>query len=77
MDYLKGSAIGATEDPPVFWGMQSNSLGRSVIAMLKRDPRRFTTVSRALHGRQLPGSLRAYLWLDVLLKEDRKKLNDV
>ena len=57
--------------------MQSNTLGRSLIAILKRDPRRFPEVAAKLRGRQLPGLLRNYIWMDVLLKREREKLNDM
>ena len=59
------------EDQPPLWGYQSESLGRSLIAILKQDPRRFSEVAWRLHGRQLPGSLRMYIWLDVLLLANR------
>lgn len=60
----------------MFYGLQSNSIGRSVMAVLKRDPRRLSHLMRELHGRQLPGSLRSYVWLDVLMKSDRDRLKD-
>ena len=73
---VSGALFGTSADPPVFWGMQSNTLGRSVMAILKRDPRRFGEVAAKLRGRQLPGVLRTYIWMDVLLKRERDKLND-
>lgn len=75
--YFTGALFGTSEDPPVFSGMQSNSLGRSLAAILKRDPRRFGEVAAKLNGRQLPASLRTYIWMDLLLKHEREKLNDV
>jgi len=58
-------------------GTQSNFLGESVKVVLQRDPRRFAQVVRALHGRPLPSSLRSYIWMDVMLKHERDKINDV
>lgn len=74
---LTDAVMGSSDAPTLFWGMQSNALGRSVLALLRRDPRRFSDVAARLHGRQLPGSLRTYIWLDVLLKKEREKVNDV
>ena len=65
-----------SEDPPPLSGMQSDSLGRSLIAILKRDPRRYAEVSAGLLGRQLPEPLRNYIWLDVLFKAERKRMPD-
>ncbi|KAL5015854.1 hypothetical protein ScPMuIL_005443 [Solemya velum] len=64
-------------DPPPLWGPQSDIVGKSVLAILQRDSRKFEMVVGRLHGRQLPGSLRAYIWSEVLLKAERKKMNDI
>lgn len=64
-------------DPPPLWGPQSNAIGEAVVALLQRDPRKFDIVVGRMHGRQLPGSLRAYIWADVLFKAERKKMKEV
>ncbi|KAK6190965.1 hypothetical protein SNE40_002721 [Patella caerulea] len=64
-------------DPPPLWGKQSDAVGDSVLAILQHDPRKFDHVAGRLHGRQLPGQLRSYMWTDILLKMDRKKIKDV
>ncbi|ESP04135.1 hypothetical protein LOTGIDRAFT_237550 [Lottia gigantea] len=64
-------------DPPPLWGKQSDEVGDSVLAILQHDPRKFEHVAGRLHGRQLPGQLRSYMWADILLKMERKKLKDV
>ena len=71
-----GALLRMSEDPPPLSGMQSDSVGRSIIALLKRDPRRFPEVAGRLLGRQLPDSLRRYVWMDVLLKAERQRLPD-
>ena len=73
---FSGAMHGLKGDPPMFWSLQSNSIGRSLLAILQRDPRRFNSVVSKLHGRQLPGTLRTYIWTDVLLKREREKLQD-
>ncbi|XP_046568194.1 LOW QUALITY PROTEIN: uncharacterized protein LOC124276591 [Haliotis rubra] len=64
-------------DPPPLWGVQSDGLGNSIVAILERDPRKFDHVAGRLHGRQLPGKLRSYMWADVLFKIERKKMKEV
>jgi len=64
-------------DPPPLWGAQSDEIGKSILAVLQRDPRKFDHVAGRLHGRQLPGSLRSYIWSDVLFKKERSKLKEV
>lgn len=64
-------------DPPPLWGAQSNEIGKSILAILQKDPRKFDHVAGSLHGRQLPGSLRAYMWSDVLFKVERRRLKEV
>ncbi|CAH1233847.1 ANK2 [Branchiostoma lanceolatum] len=62
--------------PPQSWGPASDSLGRHVVAILRRDPRRLQEVCSRLLGKQLPGTLRMYVWTDVLMKEERRKVKD-
>ncbi|GFO41253.1 hypothetical protein PoB_006775800 [Plakobranchus ocellatus] len=64
-------------DPPPLWGPQSDAIGAAVVSLLQRDPRKFDIVVGKIHGRQLPGSLRAYIWADVLFKAERKKMKEV
>jgi hypothetical protein len=64
-------------DPPPLWGAQSDEIGKSILAILQKDPRKFEHVAERLHARQLPGSLRAYMWSDILFKEERKRLKEV
>lgn len=64
-------------DPPPLWGAQSDEIGKSILAILQKDPRKFDHVAGRLHGRQLPGSLRSYIWSDVLFKEERNRLKEV
>ncbi|XP_074641943.1 uncharacterized protein LOC141899489 [Tubulanus polymorphus] len=61
-------------EAPTFTTPQTEAVGESVKAVLMRDPRRFIDIARRLHGRQLPMSLRAYMWLDILFKTDRERL---
>lgn len=65
------------EDPPPMWGHQSDAIGAAVVSLLMRDPRKFDHVAGGLHGRQLPGSLRAYMWADVLFKAERSRMKEV
>jgi len=71
-------SVGTQRKPnSLFWGHQSNLLGKSVVAILRRDPRRFNHVVSQLHGRQLSGTLRSYIWMDVLQRHERAKMNDM
>ena len=64
-------------DPPPLWGPQSDNIGKAVMAILERDPRKFEHVAGRLHGRQLPGSLRSHIWAEILFKEERKRMPEV
>ncbi|XP_064619949.1 uncharacterized protein LOC135483216 isoform X2 [Lineus longissimus] len=72
--YDKVTRIGG--DEPGYYSDQTEAVGDCVKSILQRDPRRFVDVSRRLHGRQMPGSLRSYMWLDVLFKNDRERLKE-
>ncbi|XP_013392664.1 uncharacterized protein LOC106160570 [Lingula anatina] len=74
---IKANLHKVSGEPPTFWGPQSDLMGTALIATLKRDPRRFEEVSRRLHGRQLPGGLRCYMWIDVLFRAERQKMKDL
>lgn len=64
-------------DPPPLWGHQSEKIGKAIVQVLQRDPRKFHLVVGRLHGRQLPGTLRSYIWSDVLFRDQRKRMKGV
>ena len=64
-------------DPPPLWGPQSDKIGAAVATLLQQDPKKFEIVVGRLHGRQLPGTLRSYIWADVLFKGERKRMKEV
>ncbi|CAL1547704.1 unnamed protein product [Lymnaea stagnalis] len=74
---IKAPVFTVKTDPLPLWGPQSDTIGSAVVSLLLRDPRKFEVVAGRLHGRQLPGSLRSYLWADVLFKAERKKMKEV
>ncbi|KAK7088191.1 uncharacterized protein [Littorina saxatilis] len=74
---LRGMIHKVEGDPPPMWGHQSDAIGAAVVSLLQRDPRKFDQVAGRLHGRQLPGSLRSYIWADVLLKNERRRMKEV
>ncbi|KAK7475022.1 hypothetical protein BaRGS_00033703 [Batillaria attramentaria] len=74
---LRGMIHTVQGDPPPMWGHQSDCIGAAVVSLLQRDPRKFDQVAGRLHGRQLPGTLRQYMWADVLLKQERKRMKEV
>ncbi|KAJ8313049.1 hypothetical protein KUTeg_010422 [Tegillarca granosa] len=63
--------------PPPLWGPQSNVIGEAISAILKRDRSKFDMICAKLHGKQLPGNLRKFLWKDVLFSPDRKRLHKI
>lgn len=73
--FIKAQAV--SSDPPPLWGPQSEIMGSAVVSLLQRDPRKFEVVVGRLHGRQLPGTLRTYIWADVLFKAERQKMKEV
>ncbi|XP_054749368.2 uncharacterized protein LOC129254856 [Lytechinus pictus] len=62
----KGST--PTTTVPNCWGQTSDLLGKSLCAILRRDPSRLDEVCRRLMGRQLPGSLRHKIWNEIMLR---------
>ena len=64
-------------DPPPLWGAQSNAIGQAIVCLLCRDPGKLDNVTRRLHGRQLPGGLRRWIWRDVLLRKEQRMQGDV
>ncbi|XP_062597302.1 uncharacterized protein LOC134258744 isoform X2 [Saccostrea cucullata] len=71
---IRGMIHKVEGDPPPLWGPQSDLIGRAVQAILQRDPRKYDYVAGKMHGRQLPGSLRTFMWSDELFREERKKM---
>lgn len=53
----------------------SELIGESLLAVLKKDPRRIAFVLQKLIGQQLTNSLRKYIWSDILLRHERKKID--
>ncbi|CAF2926066.1 unnamed protein product [Rotaria sp. Silwood2] len=50
----------------------SDILSSSVVAILKRDPRRIIFIREKLFGQQLPVSLRQFIWTECLLRFEKK-----
>ncbi|XP_072164498.1 uncharacterized protein [Diadema setosum] len=69
-DFSRSASKSGTEEHPVpnCWGQTSDLLGKSLCAVLRRDPTRLEEVCRKLSGRPLPGSLRYKVWNEVMLR---------
>ncbi|CAF2093633.1 unnamed protein product [Rotaria magnacalcarata] len=50
----------------------SDIVSSSVVAILKRDPRRIIFIREKLFGQQLPISLRQFIWTECLLRFEKK-----
>ena len=50
----------------------SDIVSNSVVALLKRDPRRVIFITEKLFGQQLPLSLRQFIWTECLLRFEKK-----
>jgi hypothetical protein len=50
----------------------SDIVSSSVVAILKRDPRRVIFITEKLFGQQLPLSLRQFIWTECLLRFEKK-----
>jgi hypothetical protein len=50
----------------------SDIVSTSVVAILKRDPRRVIFITEKLFGQQLPFSLRQFIWTECLLRFEKK-----
>ncbi|CAF1438227.1 unnamed protein product [Adineta steineri] len=64
-----------TEFPPTPYPMTSeysDIVSSSVVALLKRDPRRVIFITEKLFGQQLPLSLRQFIWTECLLRVEKK-----
>ncbi|XP_064612744.1 LOW QUALITY PROTEIN: uncharacterized protein LOC135476597 [Liolophura sinensis] len=75
--HIKANLHNLEGDPPPLWGLQSDKIGKAIVQVLQRDPRKFDLVVGRLHGRQLPGILRSYIWADVLFRDQRKRMKGV
>ncbi|XP_070571516.1 uncharacterized protein [Ptychodera flava] len=61
--------------PPNCWSPVSETLGRAISSLLRRNPNRLHEVCEKLAGKQLPGGLRQYIWTEVLFKSDKSLLS--
>lgn len=50
----------------------SDIVSSSVVALLKRDPRRVIFITEKLFGQQIPLSLRQFIWTECLLRVEKK-----
>lgn len=50
----------------------SDIVSNSVVAILKRDPRRVIFITEKLFGQQLPITLRQFIWTECLLRFEKK-----
>jgi hypothetical protein len=50
----------------------SDIVSSSVVAILKRDPRRVIFITEKLFGQQLPLTLRQFIWTECLLRLEKK-----
>ena len=50
----------------------SDIVSNSVVALLKRDPRRVIFITEKLFGQQIPLSLRQFIWTECLLRVEKK-----
>jgi hypothetical protein len=50
----------------------SDIVSSSVVAILKRDPRRVIFITEKLFGQQLSLSLRQFIWTECLLRFEKK-----
>ncbi|XP_033099547.1 uncharacterized protein LOC117103145 [Anneissia japonica] len=55
-------------EPPNCWSHMSDTLSHSILAILRRAPHRLQNVCSRLLGRQLPASLRRYIWTNCTLR---------
>lgn len=52
----------------------SELIGASLLAILKISPRRTAFVLQKLSGQQLTKNLREFIWSDILMRHERKKI---
>lgn len=53
----------------------SEIISYSLMNILKKDPRRIAFVLQKLIGQQLSYSLRIFIWSDILMRHERKKID--
>ncbi len=58
--------------PSEMTSQYSDIVSSSVVAILKRDPRRVIFITEKLFGQQLPLSLRQFIWTECLLRFEKK-----
>lgn len=58
--------------PSPLTSQYSDIVSNSVVAILKRDPRRVIFITEKLFGQQLPLTLRQFLWTECLLRFEKK-----
>jgi hypothetical protein len=58
--------------PSPMTSQYSDIVSSSVVAILKRDPRRVIFITEKLFGQQLPLSLRQFIWTECLLRFEKK-----
>jgi hypothetical protein len=49
-------------------------IAQSLLCILQKDPRRIAFVLQKLIGQQLPDNLRKFIWSDILMRHERKKI---
>lgn len=59
---------------PTLSSEYSEIISESLIQTLKKDPRRIAFVLQKLIGQQLSNSLRVFIWSDILMRHERKKI---
>lgn len=72
---LEGFTFCSLESPASSFPMTSqysDIVSSSVVAILKRDPRRVIFIAEKLFGQQLPLSLRQFIWSECLLRPEKK-----
>ncbi len=53
----------------------SDIIGASLLAILEKSPRRTAFVLQKLSGQQLTANLRKFIWSDILIRHERKKID--
>ena len=55
----------------------SEFVADSLLSIIQKDPRRISFLLQKLTGKQLTNNLRQFIWSDILLRHERKKLNSL
>ena len=53
----------------------SELIAASLLSILQKSPRRTAFVLQKLNGQQLTKNLRKFIWSDILVRHERKKLD--